>query len=104
MSKLFANDILDCRRSVPATFQAVLLKTGLSSGVLITLCPFLPAAYTPAVLHRMIHRHRPESHEEVLTPFPDIVLQEKFQGSLRRQVATPFKGVITGLDSGPAKP
>jgi len=48
MSKSFSNNILECRKSMPATLKAVLLETGLLSDALITLCLFLPAAYTPA--------------------------------------------------------
>lgn len=48
MSKSFSNEILECRKSMRATLKAVLLKTGLLSGVLVTLCLFLPAEYAPA--------------------------------------------------------
>jgi multidrug efflux pump subunit AcrA (membrane-fusion protein) len=99
MSKSFSNDILECRKSTPATLKAVLLKTGLLSVVLVTLCLFLPAAYTPA--RAQSNDSQPQAGapaEEVLTPFPDIVLQGKLQCFLRRQVVMPYRGVITSLD------
>ena len=80
------------------------MKTGLLSGVLITLCLFLPAAYTPArAQSNDSHAQAEATAEEVLTPFPDIVLQGKLQCSLRRQVIIPFKGLITSLNVRPGQ-
>jgi multidrug resistance efflux pump len=104
ISKSFSNDILECRKSVRATFKAVLLKTGLLSGVLITLCLFLPAAYTPARVQSNDSQAQPGAPAgEVLTPLQDIVLQGKLQCSLKRQVVMPFRGVITSLDLRPGQ-
>ena len=104
MSKSFSNDIFECRKSMPATLRGVLLKTWLFSGMLIALCLFLQAAYTPASAQSndsLAQAGAPA--EEVLTPFPDIVLQGKLQCSLRRQVVMPFRGVITSLDVRPGQ-
>ena len=104
MTKSFANDIFECRTSVRATLKAVLLKTGLLPGVLITLCLFLPAAYTPArAQSNDSHPQAGAPAREVLTTRPDIVLQGKLQCSLRRQVVMPFRGVITSLDLRPGQ-
>ena len=104
MSKSFWNDIFGCRKSVHALFNEALVKTGLLSGVLITLCLFLPAAYTPArAQSNDSHTQAEATAEEVLTPFPDIVLQGKLQCSLRRQVIIPFKGLITSLNVRPGQ-
>jgi len=84
MGKSFSNDIL--------------------VSVLITLCLFLPAAYTPARAQSNDSQAQAGAPaEEVLTPFPDIVLQGKLQCSLRRQVVMPFRGVITSLDLRPGQ-
>ena len=89
---------------MPATLRGVLLKTGLLSGMLITLCLFLQAADTPARAQSNDSRAQAGAPaEEVLTPFPDIVLQGKLQCSLRRQVVMPFRGVITSLDVRPGQ-
>ncbi len=72
--------------------------------VLITLCLFLPAAYTPA-------RAQPNDSqaqggapaEEVLAPVSEIVLHGKLQCSLRRQVLMPYRGVITSLNVRPGQ-
>ncbi len=104
MSKSFSNDIFECRKSMPATLRWVLLRTGLLSGVLIALCLFLLAAYTPARAQSNDSQAQAGAPaEEVLTPFPDIVLQGKLQCSLRRQVVMPFRGVITSLDVRPGQ-
>jgi multidrug efflux pump subunit AcrA (membrane-fusion protein) len=84
MSKSFSNDIL--------VFA------------LITLCLFLPAAYTPARAQSNDSQAQTGAPaEEVLTPFPDIVLQGKLECSLRRQVVMPYRGVITSLDVRPGQ-
>ncbi len=71
MSKSFSNDIL--------VF------------ILITLCLFLRATCTPARAQSGDSQAQAGTPvEEVLTPFPDIVLQGKLQCSLRRQVVIPF--------------
>jgi multidrug efflux pump subunit AcrA (membrane-fusion protein) len=72
--------------------------------VLITLCLFLPAAYTPARAQSNDSQAQAGGPaEEVLTPFPDIVLQGKLHCSLRRQVVMPYRGVITSLDFRPGQ-
>jgi len=104
MSKSFSNDILECRKSMPATLKTVVLKAGLLSGVLIALFLFLQAAYTPA--HAQSNASQAQAGapaEEFLTPFQDIVLQGKLQCSLRRQVVMPFRGVLTSLDLRPGQ-
>jgi multidrug efflux pump subunit AcrA (membrane-fusion protein) len=81
------------------TPKAAVLKTGLLLGVLITFCLLLPAAYTPARAQSNASLAQARAPaEEVLTPFPDIVLQGKLQCSIRRQVIMPFRGVITRLN------
>ncbi len=103
MSKSFSNEILECRKSMRATLKAVLLKTGLLSGVLVTLCLFLPAEYAPArVQSNDSQAQAGAPAREAVTP-SDIVLQGKLQCSLRRQVVMPFRGVITGLDLQPGQ-
>ena len=65
---------------------------------------FLPAAYTPARAQSSDSQAQAGAPaEEVLTPFPDIVLQGKLDCSLRRQVVMPFRGVITSLDVRPGQ-
>ena len=72
--------------------------------VLIALCLFLPAAHTPARAQSNDSQAQAGAPaEEVLTPFPDIVLQGKLQCSLRRQVLMPYGGVITSLDVRPGQ-
>ncbi len=84
MSKSFSNDIL--------VF------------ILITLCLFLRATCTPARAQSGDSQAQAGTPvEEVLTPFPDIVLQGKLQCSLKRQVIIPFRGVITGLNVRPGQ-
>ena len=104
MSKSFSNEILECRKSIHATLKAAVLKTGLLSGVLITLCLFLPAEYAPArVQSNDSQAQAGAPAQEVATPLPDIVLQGKLQCSLRRQVVMPFRGVITSLNLQPGQ-
>ena len=104
MSKSFSNDIFECRKSMPAKPKAVVLRTGLLSGVLIALCLFLPAAYAPARAQSNASSTQAGAPaEEVLTPFPDIVVQGKLQCSLRRQVVIPFRGIITSLNVRPGQ-
>jgi HlyD family secretion protein len=99
MSKSFANDIVEWRKTMPAKLKAVLLKAGLLPGVLIILCLFLPAAYTFARAQSNDSQARAGAPaQEVPAPLPDIVLQGKLQCAIRRQVVMPFRGVITSLD------
>ncbi len=104
MNKYFSNDILECRRSLPAILKASGQKTGLLSGVLIAFFLFLSTAYTPArAQSNASSTQAGMPAEEVLTPFPDIVLQGKVQCSLRRQVVMPFTGDITSLNVRPGQ-
>ncbi len=104
MSKSFSNDIFECRKSLPATPKAAVLKTGLFSVVLIAFCLSLLAEYSPT--HAQSNAPQAQAGvptEEALAPFPDIVLQGKLQCSLKRQVIIPYRGVITRLNIRPGQ-
>ncbi len=92
MNKSFSNNIVRYRKSMHEKLKAVMQQTGLLSGVLITLCLFFPAAFTPAGAQSN------DSQAQAGAPVQDIVLQGKLQCSLRRNVLMPFRGAITSLD------